>query len=140
MMMTRIADNKLRGLAADVAERCIARKMRAASRVVTRVYNDELAPWKITAAQFTLLTAILLTEPAAPSDVAAVASLDKSTLSRNLELLRRNGWITTDGSGRGQVLAVSQAGAAIFAAAYPAWRKAQRQTERMLSTKAGLGQ
>jgi DNA-binding MarR family transcriptional regulator len=56
-------------------------------------------------------------------------ALDKTTMSRNLKLFERKGWVTASGADdkRERRFAITAAGHARLAAARPEWKKAQEQ-------------
>ena len=74
-----------------IAETCLAHRARLLSRVVSRMFNAELEGSGLTVSQFSILTFVLASSRASPSAVAAALALEKSTVSRNLELMQTNG-------------------------------------------------
>jgi DNA-binding MarR family transcriptional regulator len=113
--------------AAAEATRCIALRARRLSRLVTRLFEDALRGGGITVAQFTLLAATVLEGPLQPARLGRRLDLEKSTLSRNLELLEAAGLVRIASSedGAGQRLTATERGRRTLIAALPAWRKAQ---------------
>src|SRR5262249_34984253 len=67
-------------------------------------------------------------------DLCRLLRMDKSTLSRDVEVMRRNGWLGVDdtGGGRARPLRLSPEGHALLEAAVPAWRQAQGQARRLI--------
>jgi DNA-binding MarR family transcriptional regulator len=119
-----------------IAKQCLAIRARRLDRTVTRIYDSALRPHGISAAQLGVLVAVALSGDAQPKTLCAILDLEKSTLSRNLALMVKNGWLTAERSGRAQVLRLAPAGAAALADALPAWRRAQRRVQRALSLDA----
>ena len=72
----------------------------------------------------------------AGSFTAAARELDmpKSTVSRNVELMRKNGWlnITPAGSGRSLEIALSRKGRGLLERSLPAWEEAQTAAMALL--------
>jgi DNA-binding MarR family transcriptional regulator len=101
---------------------------------MTRMYDAALRPLGLTAAQLNLLAAIQNLEPAPSGEVAEVLSMEISTLSRNVRLMERQGWIAIERAdrGNGRILNVTKAGERKLAEATPAWRQAQKQARKML--------
>ena len=59
--------------------------------------------------------------------------MDKSTLSRDVEVMRRNGWLEVEaGSGRSRPLRITPAGEALLAQVVPDWQQAQEQTRTLI--------
>jgi DNA-binding MarR family transcriptional regulator len=66
--------------------------------------------------------------------LARVLAFDKTTLSRNLGLLRRNGWIEpATADGRGEHLRLTKDGTKLLAVARPGWRRAQNHLRSTMS-------
>ena len=107
---------------------CACATVRRAARLVTLLYARELAP-RIEPAQYALLTALEHIPGCTQTTLGRVLGLDKTTLSRNLLVLKKTGWIepgvTDDLRERGYRL--TQLGEAELAASRPAWKRAQRK-------------
>lgn len=116
----------------EIAQSCLAVRLRAISRRVSTIYDEALRPYGVKVSQLNVLVAIGATGGASPSRLAAHLSLEKSTLSRNVDKLVDRGWVHVEGSGRGQHLTLTPDGTALLTAALPAWRRAQAQVERQL--------
>jgi DNA-binding MarR family transcriptional regulator len=118
----------------EVSRDCLAVRVRALSRTMTRMYDAALRPQGLTAAQLNLLAAIQNQEPAAAGEVARLLSMEISTLSRNAQLMKREGWITVTPAerGNGRVLSLTKAGERKLAEATPAWRHAQKKARALL--------
>lgn len=106
--------------------------MRGLNRLISNLYNEELKKSGITVSQFNILTAIIKTQPVAPSKIGTILRLEKSTLSRNLDLLGRKGWIETRGSGRNLRVVLTQAGGHTYARGGPHWETAQRKASAIV--------
>src|SRR5262249_62214451 len=84
---------------ADISRRCAIFNLRKASRAMTRMYDQEIASSGLRATQFTMLVAVGLAAPANLSRLAEILGADKSTLSRNLAPLERDGLIASAAGG-----------------------------------------
>lgn len=134
-METRLpVDTTLSRHARRVAENCIAHRLRLLTRVVSRRFNAELENSGVTVSQFNILTFLLNRPGAAPSLLADALELEKSSVSRNVELMRKNGWIAVRLSGRRQSLEVTPSGNATYAGALVHWQQAQDRIEKSLGT------
>ena len=129
-----MATKKRRGAAEEIARDCIAVRLRALNRAVSALYDEALRPHGLRVGQLNLLVAIARMGVARPSDVCRVLQMDKSTLSRDVEVMRRNGWLEVDDSagGRARPLRVTAEGQALLEAVLPAWRRAQEKAEALL--------
>jgi DNA-binding MarR family transcriptional regulator len=129
-----------KALADRLARDCLGVRIRMIHRAVSALYDAALRPHGLRVGQMTLLVGVAYAGPIKPTRLGRVLHLEKSTLSRDVELLRRKGWIAveTDPEGRGQVLGLTAAGAAVLEAVLPAWEEAQAQAEELLG-EAGVG-
>jgi DNA-binding MarR family transcriptional regulator len=120
--------------AARVVRDCIATRLRMANRVITRVYDDALRPLGLKVSQMTMLAVAEDRGFIRQSEVGAELQLDDSTMSRNLELMRANGWLEEVPADDARVhsFRLTQAGRALLDRALPAWRSAQKKARRLL--------
>ena len=64
--------------------------------------------------------------------------MEKSTVSRNVERIRKHGWIeASEGEGLSQVLTITPKGKKMLTDIYGKWEKAQREVSELLG-KDGL--
>ena len=65
--------------------------------------------------------------------------MDKSTLSRDVEVMRRNGWLEVDDlpDARARPLRLSPGGHALLESVVPAWRKAQDKAHALIGDEGG---
>lgn len=118
-----------------VASECIAARVRLINRVITALYDEALRPYGVRVSQGNIMTVVgHLGEEARPAAICRILRIDRSTLSRDVELLKRSGWLESDppGGGRKQVLRVTAEGRRLLAAALPAWEKAQDEARQIL--------
>jgi DNA-binding MarR family transcriptional regulator len=107
---------------------CACATLRRTARLVTQLYDEELRP-HIEVPQFALLS-VLEQSPACPqSRLAKSAGIDKTTISRNLALMRRKGWIEDAHSDdpRDRPVRITAAGRNVLRAARPGWNRAQKR-------------
>ena len=121
-------------LAKDIAADCIAVRVRLLNRVITNLYDRALQPLGIKVNQATILVMLSLSGQAKPGDIGRLLLMEKSTVSRNLDRMRKKGWIDIAGKddGQQQVITVTPKGRNLLAAAHVEWKKAQRQASRLL--------
>lgn len=108
---------------------CACATTRHAARLLTQLYDHFLRPAGIEAPQFALMVAIDEQHRSHQSAIGLRCAMDKTTVSRNLRLLQRKGWITsTRGRDRRKrQVVLTGAGRKRLAAGWPEWRKAQNQ-------------
>jgi DNA-binding MarR family transcriptional regulator len=119
--------NVLREEAERVADTCYVIRLRVFNRLISRVYNEALSARALTVSQFNILTVIVRREPVAPHQISAVLQIEKSSLSRNIDLMRRKGWIITKSTGRRSLISVTEKGRNVYKTALPSWKDAQQK-------------
>jgi DNA-binding MarR family transcriptional regulator len=120
-----------------IAEQCIAVRLRLLSRAVTRIYNQALRPYGLTTSQMNILVAIACLGKARQQEVCQVLQLEKSTLSRDVARLRRQGWLDAvpGEDGRTVLLRITPGGRRRVEQAIPAWQQAQEQATALLGMR-----
>jgi DNA-binding MarR family transcriptional regulator len=105
---------------------CACASLRRAARLVTQLYSEEMGP-EIEPTQFALLTALSGHPGASRAQIGSALGLDKTTMSRSLQVLERNGWIAAvsaeDGRERGY--RPTAAGKKALSVAKAGWSRAQ---------------
>jgi len=107
---------------------CVCTAVRRADRTLSRIYDEALRPSGLVTTQYSLLSIIsrapgLLTL----GELAGAQAMDRTTLTRNLHPLERDGLVQV-GSGRDRrtrVVSLTPHGQATLDNARPLWRSAQ---------------
>jgi DNA-binding MarR family transcriptional regulator len=101
--------------------------LRKASRAVTQYYDAALESCNLKVTQFNLLVALMLAGPIPVGVLAEELVMDRTTLTRNVELLIRDGLAKTVSGGdkRMKLLQVTEQGSTTLAKAIPLWEDAQ---------------
>ncbi len=117
-----------------VAGKCLATRVRLLNRTITGIYDDALRPLGMTSGQMTMLVVIARQRPVSPGRVASVLKMEKSTVSRNIDRMHSNGWVTVSPgeTDRTQCVSLSAKGRRLFAKSLPLWETAQAQAESLL--------
>jgi DNA-binding MarR family transcriptional regulator len=127
-------------LAAEVAGACLGMRVARLHRVVTRLYEQALQTAGLTEPQMEVLASLISAAgPVRPAALAARLMLERSTISRNLALMQKKGWVAvaeTSATGRAMSVTITDAGRAAFTSADTAWRRAQAGATRMLGPDA----
>jgi DNA-binding MarR family transcriptional regulator len=114
---------------------CACATLRRAARLLTQLYDEELRP-HLQASQFALLMALDRRPRCNQSMLSRALAFDKTTLSRNLGLMERNGWIEYAAAGdrRERGFRLTAAGRKLLRTARPGWQRAQ---DRLRSSMTG---
>ena len=112
--------------AREILRGCVCSRTRMLDRVLSRLFDDSLAPLGVRANQLTVLALLGAMEGLRAADVARYLEMDKSTVSRGLALLRGRGWIEESASPTraSRCLNVTAEGRALLHDTLPLWRSA----------------
>lgn len=113
----------------EIMATCAANHTRRAARTITRAYDQALKPCGLKVTQFTILTALTKTAFDSITAMADRLALERSSLSRNLTRLEKQGLVRMTKNGRSQTIAITDAGREKLKEAYPLWREAQDKVE-----------
>ena len=116
-----------------IGQKCLASRVRRLTRVVTRIYDDALRPLDVSVSQLTLLVSIS-NGGETPTRLCRALELEQSSLSRNLGLMKRRGWVEAERGrdARSLKLRLTKQGETLISRALPRWRRAQRSMKRIL--------
>ena len=119
-----------------IASECLAVRARMLNRVLTGIYDEAMRPFGVTVGQVNILVSVNTFGSAGQSDVGALLHMEKSTLSRNVDRLRRGGWmrVTEDADARSQRLHVTAKGKRLIESVLPAWEAAQKEARAVVGT------
>jgi DNA-binding MarR family transcriptional regulator len=111
-----------------VTRNCYATALRKASRRVSGLYDEILAPSGLRSTQFAILGELAGGEPVTINELAHALVLDRSGLGHSLRPLQRDGLIQLDKDAadrRNVRVTLTGAGRDHFERAYVLWRSAQ---------------
>src|SRR5260370_22633513 len=113
----------------DAVLACAVMNFRQMARAVTAHYDGQLRPAGLRATQLNLLMAIESEAATTITDLAEILAMDRTTLTRNLKLLRDRGLVEK------KRIALTARGRRSAAAALPLWESAQQQFVRSLGSR-----
>jgi DNA-binding MarR family transcriptional regulator len=116
--------------------------LRKAARAVTQLYDRHLRPSGLKGTQFSILAVLANTGAIPLSRLAEVLVMDRTTLSRNLEPLERDGLVSvTEGKDRRvRQVALKPRGRKALAGALPLWEAAQGQVVKEIGGAGRWGE
>jgi DNA-binding MarR family transcriptional regulator len=109
-------------------------RVRLINRVISALYDEALRPFGLRISQANILVAVANMPEARPAHVSRILRIEKSTLSRDLEVMKRNGWLQSDPAtgGPNQTVRLTREGKKLLARIKPSWEGAQAQATRLL--------
>src|SRR5215472_13455752 len=113
---------------------CACQNLRRVTRVVTRIYDQELRKAGLEITQFGLLTALAKTGEANQKRLSAGFAMDSTTLTRTLRLLLEQGWVRVKPGQdrRERLFSLTLAGKRKMAEAQRHWEQAELTLRQQL--------
>ena len=121
-----------------VARTCPGIALRTATREVEQVFADCYADVPINQRQFSLMVTLSLAAPCSMARLVEITGLNAATLSRNLDILERDGLVqrTDGGDRRERVVQLSTEGTRALQQALIGWLQAMDTLERIVGAKS----
>ena len=116
---------------------CACATARQVARLLTQLYDGRLRESGMEAPQFALLMTLEKQGPCSQVELGRRYALDKTTVSRNLQVLERNGWIeSTAGTDKRQRrVMLTATGRKRLEEAKPQWKRAQDQLRTAMTAE-----
>jgi MarR family transcriptional regulator, organic hydroperoxide resistance regulator len=114
---------------------CLCASLRKATRVITRRYDKHLKPSDLKITQYSVLANINRNPGVTVSELANLMVMDQTTMTRNLQVLKKQGYLDIKegvNDQRAKSIFVSEAGKKKFEQAQPYWEEAQLELEKNL--------
>jgi len=118
----------------EIGRSCACYNLRRAARATTRLYDDFLRPSGLRTTQVSLLMSAKLRGPVTLSKLASLTVTERTTLTRNLTILEKKGFIRIDQGidRRERQVALTRQGEEALLVVIPLWEKAQAHIEKGL--------
>jgi DNA-binding MarR family transcriptional regulator len=110
---------------------CLAGNLRAASRVVTRVYDSALRGTGLRITQVAVLAQVRKLQPVTITELATELSSERSSVARDVDILERSGLVATtvkSDDRRAREVRLTDLGEQTLHNCAPAWHEAQADT------------
>lgn len=122
----------------NMARNCASANLRRTERLVTRHYDSYLEVTGVTAVQLPMLAMISSAEEPTFRLMTETMELDRSTLSRNLNLLQRLGLIEIGQSSgpKPGLLKLTPKGRRVLTVAHEQWKRAHRELMKLVKNDA----
>ncbi|OKL42748.1 MarR family winged helix-turn-helix transcriptional regulator [Pseudovibrio exalbescens] len=119
----------------DDLSSCLVLNTIAAARSLLRRHDTKLKPFGVTVQQFALLAAIRLHPGEPVATLAQRVLLDRTSLTRNLDLLERKGLVqrVSNASGNVRLCEITEEGDAVLDRILPEWRQSKAALTEGLS-------
>jgi DNA-binding MarR family transcriptional regulator len=119
---------------------CPALRVRQASRVLAKHFDDELAPFGLLSSQLPILAAIAMLGDSGVTmgRLAEALLIDRTTLTRSIRPLERAGLLRVARSlkdARTKVVVITRAGERRIEAIFPVWERVLKQLKKSLGAE-----
>lgn len=106
---------------------CVCLHLRKASRAITQYFDGALQPSGLLATQFIVLAAVSRKKTGTISELARGLVMERTTLTRNLKPLERNGWVKIEPGQdkRTRIARITSSGELVLQKALPLQQQAQ---------------
>ena len=118
----------------DIDLPCTCFRLRSAARQITQRYERALKPSGLKITQYSLLANLARSGPMSVTALALKLATDRTTLTRNIIPLERDGLIVVDDgpNARTRAITLTIKGRRAFEHAIPLWKTAQRAMKQAL--------
>lgn len=119
----------------SIGHRCVGFNIRRAAQAVTQYYDQHLQASGLRISQFSLLVAISQNDEISISELGDKICKDQTTITRNIELLKKQEYITItrkENDARKKAIRITEAGKKKLAEVMPLWENAQTHIEKEL--------
>ena len=115
-------------------EACTCGELRKAARAITILYDDAIKSSGLLSTQFGVLEVICNSDSTRISNLAEKQGMDRTTLTRNLAVLERQGFIkiSSGKDHRTRNVTATQKGRSAIAKAIPLWNEVQRELKQQM--------
>lgn len=120
------------------ASTCTCAELRKASRAVTLLYDNAFKSSGLLSTQLSVLRVISKSDSLKVSQLAEELGMDRTTLTRNLSVLERQGFIkiSTGKDQRTRIVTITPSGSNSIAKTIPLWNEVQRKVKKQMGENA----
>lgn len=114
----------------DYTQICVCANLRKKTRAVTQLYDKALEPTHLKVTQYSMLANIAHHKAVSVSQLGDILLLDQTTITRNVNLLKKNGYVdvTRDTQdGRTKIISLTAIGIEKLNEAKPIWMDIQEK-------------
>jgi DNA-binding MarR family transcriptional regulator len=126
-------------LANEMRDGCPALRVREASRMLTRLYDQALREIGLEMSQLPVLAAVAISGERGLkiTEIARALIMDRTSVTRAIRPLETTGWLRvarSPGDARSKIVVLTRAGERTLREAYPRWQKVTRRIRDVLGS------
>ena len=113
---------------------CFCVSVRGLANRLTQLYDDRMAPFDLKITQYSVMKKIVEKPNSTISEIAQMCDLDRTTLTRSLRILERDGWLefVKAKDQREKRLQIKATKTSDFDRAQRAWQQVQRELSALI--------
>ena len=113
---------------------CFCVSVRGLANRLTQLYDDRMAPFDLRVTQYSVMKKIVDKPNSTISEIAQMSDLDRTTLTRSLRILERDGWLefVKAKDQREKRLQIKATKTSDFDRAQRAWQQVQRELSALI--------
>jgi len=117
---------------------CTCAELRKAARAVTLLYDNAFKPTGLLSTQLSVLRIISKSDSLKVSQLAEELGMDRTTLTRNLSVLERQGFIkiSPGKDHRTRIVTITSSGSTSIAKTIPLWNEVQHNVKKQMGENA----
>ena len=117
---------------------CTCAELRKAARAVTLLYDNAFKSTGLLSTQLSVLRIISKSDSLKVSQLAEELGMDRTTLTRNLSVLERQGFIKISAGKdhRTRIVTITSSGSTSIAKTIPLWNEVQRNVKKQMGENA----
>jgi DNA-binding MarR family transcriptional regulator len=117
---------------------CTCAELRKAARAVTLLYDNAFKSTGLLSTQLSVLRIISKSDSLKVSQLAEELGMDRTTLTRNLSVLERQGFIkiSSGEDHRTRIVTITSSGSTSIAKTIPLWNEVQRNVKKQMGENA----
>lgn len=116
---------------------CYCINLKRATNSITKFYDKKLEGAGLTASQFSLINDIRLLKTCSKAELSAYAKLDRSTITRNLKVLRDKGYVkdSSTNESRESQISLTDLGLEKIRSGNMSWKEAQEYINERIGSE-----
>ena len=139
-MKKKNTDDETKQIARRMAAECLAVRIRFMGRVITSLYDQAQKNLDITINQANILVFLILHPGASPGAIGRALQMEKSTVSRSLDRMKKKEWIeVAPGNARGALgVRATAGGNQLLASLWHEWQKTQEEMQELMGNEGNM--
>ncbi|HMV43955.1 MAG TPA: MarR family transcriptional regulator [Leptospiraceae bacterium] len=137
-MPSKPNEKKINNQVRTIAKECLLMRTRTLSRAITSIYEKKLLKHGLKASQLNILVTVANFSSIQQKRIGKFFHMEKSSLSRTLVPLEKNGWIRTEKIGVSQKVFITPNGLKLLEKVFIDWQQAQKEVQLLIGPSMAM--